>query len=115
MFTEFLWLTALTLNEDEREALKGEINEWVKCFLPKLERESTRTDKCRLVASVERHEFGDDVYHHNLIHWRFFKFVGERSLLFDEKKQMLEEFKATSVQKKKISKSELVRRFYRAI
>ncbi|CBY40980.1 unnamed protein product [Oikopleura dioica] len=60
MFTEFLWLTALTLNEDEREALKGEINEWVKCFLPKLERESTRTDKCRLVASVERHEFGDD-------------------------------------------------------
>jgi len=100
MLTEFLWLTALTLNEDEREALRGEINEWVKCFLPKLERESTRTDKCRLVASVERHEFGDDVSRHHVTDWRFFKFVGKKSLLFDEKKKMLKEFKATTVQKK---------------
>ena len=57
MLTEFALLTALTLNEDEREALRGEINEWVKCFLPKLERQSTRTEKCRLVASVERQVF----------------------------------------------------------
>jgi len=97
MITESLWLTALTLNEDEKEALRGEINEWVKLFLPKLERESTRTEKCRLVASVERHKFRDKS---NAVEWRFCKFVGKKGLLFDDKKQQLGKFKPTSFQKK---------------
>jgi len=97
MITEFLWLTALTLNKDEKEALRGEINEWVKLFLPKLERESTRTEKCRLVASVERSEFEDK---NNSIFWRFCKFVGKKGIIFDEDQKRLEEFEATSFQKK---------------
>ena len=41
MLTEFCFLAALTLNSDEREVLRNEIDEWVKFFLPKLEREAT--------------------------------------------------------------------------
>ena len=97
MITEFLWLTALTLNKDEKEALRGEINEWMKLFLTKLERESTRTEKCRLVASVERNEFRDKL---RAKYWRFCKFVGKKGIIFDEDLERLEEFEATSFQKK---------------
>ena len=88
MLTEFCFLAALTLNEDERAVLRGEIDEWVKRFLPKLERESTRTEKCRLIASVERHEFGNDS---NAKDWRFCKFVGKNGIIFDKEKYKLEE------------------------
>ena len=96
MITEFLWLTLLTLKENEIEALRGKFDEWLKCFLPKLKRESTRTAKCRLLASVERHEFGDKW---NAENWRFCKFDGNKGILFDKDKKQLEEFEATSFQK----------------
>ena len=97
MLTEFALLTALTLNSDEREVLRTEINEWVKLFLPKLERESTREEKCRLIASVERQEFGGDFYAEE---WQFCKFVGKNGFIFYENKRQIEKFKATSFQKK---------------
>jgi len=97
MLTEFALLTALTLNSDEREVLRDKINKWVKCFLPKLERESTRTEKCRLIASVERQEFEDGW---NTRNWRFCKFDGNKGFIFDKDKNKLEEFKVTSFQKK---------------
>jgi hypothetical protein len=97
MITEFLWLTSLTLNEEKREALRGKFDEWLKCFLPKLKRESTRTAKCRLLASVERHEFGDK---YNAREWQFCKFVGNKGIIFAENKDQQEEFEATSFQKK---------------
>ncbi|CBY15600.1 unnamed protein product, partial [Oikopleura dioica] len=97
MLTEFCFLAALTLNEHERAVLRTEIDEWVKYFLPKLERESTRTEKCRLIASVERHDFG---YYNNARDWRFCKFVGKNGIIFNEWKKELEKFKITSFQKK---------------
>ncbi|CBY39015.1 unnamed protein product, partial [Oikopleura dioica] len=97
MLTEFALLTALTLNEDEREVLRDKINEWVKLFLPKLERKSTRTEKCRLFASVERHEFEADS---TAVHWQFCKFVGKNGIIFDRNKIQLKKFKATSFQKR---------------
>jgi hypothetical protein len=102
MITEFLWLTSLTLKENEREALRDKMGEWLKCFLPKLKRESTRTAKCRLVASVERHEFGNDW---NAKYWRFCKFVGNKGILFDKNKRQQEEFYATPFQKKILSEN----------
>ena len=51
MIIEFLLRTC------DRELLRGETNEWVKLFLAKFQKESTRTEKCRLVASIERFEF----------------------------------------------------------
>ena len=97
MLTEFYFLAALTLNEDERAVLRTEIDEWLKCFLPKFERESTRTEKCRLIASVERQEFGS---HWNAKCWRFCKFIGKDGIIFDDDKKELEKFKITSFQKK---------------
>ncbi|CBY42905.1 unnamed protein product [Oikopleura dioica] len=97
MLTEFCFLAALTLNSDERAILRNEIDEWVKCFLPKLERESTREEKCRLVASVERHEFG---YDWDAVTWRFCKFVGKTGFIFDDEKEERKKFKITSFQKK---------------
>jgi hypothetical protein len=97
MITEFLWLTSLTLNEEKREALRDKFDEWLKCFLPKLKRESTRTAKCRLLASVERHEFDD---YDNAALWRFCKFDGNKGIIFDKDKEQKEEFEATSFQKK---------------
>jgi len=95
MLTEFCFLAALTLNEHERAVLRNEIDNWLKYFLPKLERESTRTEKCRLIASVERHEFGG---YWNAENWRFCKFVGKNRIIFDDDKE--EKFKITSFQKK---------------
>ncbi|CBY10809.1 unnamed protein product [Oikopleura dioica] len=97
MLTEFCLLAALTLNSDEREVLRNEIDEWVKCFLPKLERVSTREEKCRLIASVERQEFEDDM---NAYYWRFCKFVGKNGMILDAEKRKIQKFKITSFQKK---------------
>ncbi|CBY40616.1 unnamed protein product [Oikopleura dioica] len=97
MLTEFCLLSALTLNSDEREVLRDEINEWVKLFLPKLERESTRSEKCRLIASVERYEFGDDWF---ASRWQFCKFVGKTLIIFNNERRKLRQFKITSFQKK---------------
>jgi len=102
MLTEFCFLAALTLNEDERAILRTEIDKWVKSFLPKLERESTRTEKCRLIASVERQEFRRHGYASN---WRFCKFVGKNGIIFDDFKKELEKFKITTFQKKIIRRN----------
>ena len=96
MLTEFCLLGALTLNADERAVLRDEINEWIKIFLPKLDRESTRTEKCRLVASVERQEFKDCW---SAKDWRFCKFIGEDGIILTDKKEKIEKFKVTSFQK----------------
>jgi hypothetical protein len=97
MLTEFLWLTWLTLNKFQRNLLRRKLDKWLKCFLPKLKRESTRTARCRLLASVERQEFED---RYNAINWRFCKFDGNKGIIFYENKYQLEEFEATSFQKK---------------
>jgi hypothetical protein len=97
MLTEFALLATLTLNSDDRKYLRFEISDWVQSFMPKLERESTRTAKCRLIASVERHEFGN---RWTAVYWQFFKFVGNNGILFDGDKNELEKFDASSFQKK---------------
>ena len=98
MLTEFALLTALTLTDDEREALRDKVSEWVRGFLPKLKRESSRTEKCRLVASVERHEFRGDLI--GTFNWRFCKFVGDKGFIFNAEERELEEFTATLFQEK---------------
>ena len=102
MLTDFALLTVLTLNSDERAVLRDKIDEWLKCFLPKLERETTRSEKCTLISSVERHEFGDD---DNAEYWRFCKFDGTNGTIFDKDKDKLENFKLTSFQKRILRKN----------
>jgi len=109
MLTEFALLTALTLNSDEREVLRDKIDEWVKCFLPKLKRESTREEKCRLIASVERQEFERDWYARK---WRFCGFVGKKGFIFDECEIELEEFKATFFQKRILRQNPILVKYF---
>jgi hypothetical protein len=79
-----------------------------------LKRESTRTAKCRLIASVERHQFENkwnDVKRQELEdadsaeNFRFFKFVRRKLVLFDGHKKELEKLKTTSFQKKILRKN----------
>ena len=42
------------------ELEREKVETWLERFLPKLERSTTRTQKCRLLESVERMEFGED-------------------------------------------------------
>ena len=68
---EFAVLTASTLPIDDREVLRGKINDWVKNFLPKLKRESTSTEKCRILASLDRQKF---INKDTAKKWRFCEF-----------------------------------------
>ena len=97
MITEFALLAALTLSDDETQTLNGEIDKWLGIFLPKLKRESTRTEKCRLLASVERHDFGDLW---NARGWQFCRFVGNQGIIYDSEKNERERFAQTFFQKK---------------
>ncbi|CBY13561.1 unnamed protein product [Oikopleura dioica] len=97
-------LTALKLDKEDREYLRDEINNWaVKIFLPKLKRETDKTEKCRLIASVERHTFEDDIY---AIQWKNFQFVenhaeSEKFILVDEKRTKISgKMNASFLQKK---------------
>jgi len=93
-------LTDLKLNEDKKQILRDEIEEWVKKkFLPKLERETVRTQKCRLVASVERHTFDDDNY---AARWKHFKSEekSEIEIVDGQKKEIGEKMNTTCFQKK---------------
>jgi hypothetical protein len=60
-------ITAATRKGDdlpvwERENGKIEFENWLTGFLAKLKRTSTRTEKCRLISSVERMTFENDNY-----------------------------------------------------
>ena len=93
----FSFLSSLTLCEDEKKTLRKEINDWTTNFLPKLKRESTRTEKCRLIASVERHDFGDMW---NARGWKFCRFVGNEGIIYDSEKKERERSAQTFFQKK---------------
>jgi hypothetical protein len=60
-------ITAATRKRDnrpvwERENGKEEIGNWLTGLLAKLKRTSTRTQKCRLISSVERMTFENNIY-----------------------------------------------------
>ena len=92
---EFAVLTASTLPIDDREVLRGKINDWVKNFLPKLKRESTSTDKCRILASLDRQKFINKDTGKN---WRFCEFEAKsKCSVFDKDNIKIDEFNTTVV------------------
>jgi len=104
-------LTASSLDENDRKYWRQRITEWAEnVFLPKFVRRTDRTEKCRLVASVERHTFDDDLF---AMQWNQFKFEEnhtnskEKEVLFGltkedadkQRKKIGEKMKATYFQK----------------
>ena len=79
----------------ERENGKIEIEKWLKGFLVKLKRTSTRTEKCRLILAVERMKFKKDVY---AALWTHVQFGEENGQIF-LKKISIQNMKITEFQK----------------
>jgi hypothetical protein len=80
----------------ERENEKEEMDIWLTGFLAKLKRDSTRTQKCRLISSVERMQFKND-YH--AVDWQYVQFGEEEAEIFEKNKRSLQKIKLTEFQK----------------
>ena len=76
----------------ERSNGKREMEIWVKRFLAKLNRTSTRTQKCRLILSVERMQFEVDWYAGS---WEYVRFEDEEAEIFRKNKDSLQKIKLT--------------------
>ena len=64
-----------------KEIKKEKIEEWLQNLLPRVKRTSTRSPKCQLISSVERHDFDQDNISYrwqNVIFLRNFFFVDDR-------------------------------------
>ena len=77
-------ITAATRKRDkrpvwERENGKEEIGKWLTGFLAKLKRTSTRTEKCRLISSLERMTFEDK---NHAVWWEYVRFGEEEAEIF---------------------------------
>ena len=53
--TRQFWLR--TVQNPPEEITRERIQNWLKVFLPKLKRTSSRTPTCQLISSIERHQF----------------------------------------------------------
>jgi len=80
----------------ERENGKMEIEKWLKGFLAKLKRTSTRTEKCRLILAVERMQFKNDDF---AAVWTHVQFGEENVEIFNKYKESLQKLKLTEFQK----------------
>ena len=83
----------------ERDDGKEKIEIWLKAFLPKLTRNSTRTQKCRLISSIERMNFKDDSRYWNAAIWQFVRFGENEAEILRKYKRGFEKLKLTEFQK----------------
>ena len=86
----------------EKENGKREVENWLKGFLLKLKRISTRTERCRLILSVERMKFDDE---HIAATWKDAVFNNRKVVLYDRKGKSLETLDMTYFQKEIIKKN----------
>ena len=113
MLSEFYQLlTAVKLDEEKKEKLRDKISNWAEnVFIPKLRRKSNRTEKCRLVASVERHTFQNDLF---ALSWKHFKFENDSekskgAIVEGQRKKIGDRMKATYFQKRIVRRNSHLR------
>jgi hypothetical protein len=90
----------------ERENGKQEIEVWLTGFLAELKRNSTRTQKCRLISSLERMKFEDDA---DAVWWKYVRFEEDEAEIFDKDKRSLEKIKITKFQKNLLTSSNMLK------
>ena len=90
----------------ERENGKQEMEIWLTGFLAKLKRNSTRTQKCRLISSVERMKFEEDLH---AVLWQCVRFGEEEAEIFDKDEDSLENIKLTRFQKNLLNSSDVLK------
>ena len=80
----------------ERENGEQDMKIWLTGFLTKLTRNSTRTQKCRLISSLERTTFGRDS---DAVYWEYVQFGENVAEIFRKNNDSLEKIKLTEFQK----------------
>ena len=88
---------------------KEEIGNWLTNFFAKLKRTSTRTQKCRLISSVERMEFEDDW---QFVYWKYVRFGDVEAEIFDKHKKLRQKLKITEFQKGILESDESLKHRY---
>ena len=96
MLEEMAMLASLRIKYHPPELERKEVEKWLRRFVPKLKRTTTRKKKCRLISAVERTQFRDDV---NAFHWEFCEFDGTTGAIFNHWKDKNEDFEITEIQK----------------
>ena len=86
----------LRMKDHPPELEKKEVEKWLKVFVKKIKRKTTRTKKCRLVAAVERNTFREDW---NAWRWQYCQFDGDKGTIFDRHQDEMEEFELNETQK----------------
>ena len=79
------------------ELERKNIEAWLIEFLPKLGRTTTRTQRCRILESIERMQFKDDL---TAAKWEYVQFT-EKGLgeISGKDRQRIEDFAVTKLQK----------------
>jgi hypothetical protein len=96
-----------------KKLLRKRIDEWLRVLLLKLERNTSRTEKCRLLASVERHELimkwkiGAPKSTTKI--WIFCKFIDNHGIIYDANKKELERFESTVFQEYLLSRNPVLK------
>ena len=80
----------------DKNKRRKRVGKWMTGFSKKLNRTSTRKDKCRLLSSIERTQFENDI---NAVFWRFVKFDENHATIYNGKKEFLEETRLNGFQK----------------
>ena len=80
----------------KRSYRRKRVGEWLTGFSKKLNRTSTRGDKCRLISSIERTQFEKDI---NAVFWRYVKFKENHAKIYNGKKEFLEKIRLNGFQK----------------
>ena len=96
MLQEMAMLASLRIDDHPPELNKKKVKQWLRRFVPKLKRTSSRSNKCRLISAVERTQFRVDK---NAFYWQFCKFDGTMGAIFNQWKEKKEDFEMTQIQK----------------
>ena len=93
-------LTNLKIKDHPPELEKEEVEKWLDGFSKKIKRTTTRTQKCRLIAAVERMTFREDVHAY---WWQYCEFDGHKGTIFHGDRfyrRKMEDFELSEIQKK---------------
>ena len=96
MLQQLAILAGLRINDHPPELKKNKVEAWLKGFVLKLKRKTSRSQKCRLLSAVERTEFSDD---ENAYYWQYCEFGAIKATIYNKWKNKREDFEMTAIQK----------------
>ena len=89
----------MKIKDHPPELEREEVEKWLDGFLKKIKRKTTRTQKCRLIAAVERMTFRKD---NNAYWWQYCEFDGDKGTIFRDDQfdqDKIEDLELSEIQK----------------